>query len=101
MVPAWRNALQPQCIRHVSHDGGGNIRRYAFHAVCRIHGACAGIVWYDAAFVRKQLGQQAKALNILQQFEEFSERVGHSVLEVVGGILLGGVLTYFVLAYVA
>ncbi|MCA9371010.1 MAG: divergent PAP2 family protein [Candidatus Peregrinibacteria bacterium] len=61
----------------------------------------AGIVWYDAAFVRKQVGKQAKALNILQQFEEFSERVGHSVSEVAGGIIFGGVLTYFLLSWVA
>lgn len=61
----------------------------------------AGIVWYDAAFVRKQVGQQAKALNILQQLEDFSERVGHSTAEVAGGILFGGFLTYFLLAWIA
>lgn len=57
----------------------------------------AGIVWYDAAFVRKQVGQQAKALNILQQLEEFSERIGHSLSEVVGGIIFGGTLTFLLL----
>lgn len=61
----------------------------------------AGIVWYDAAFVRSQVGKQAKALNVLQQLEEFSERVGHSVAEVVGGILFGGFLTYFLLTWIA
>lgn len=61
----------------------------------------AGIVWYDAAFVRKQVGQQAKALNILQQLEDFSERVGHSTAEVAGGIFFGGFLTYFLLAWIA
>lgn len=61
----------------------------------------AGIVWYDAAFVRKQVGKQAKALNILQQLEAFSERVGHSVAEVIGGILFGGVLTFAVLSWIA
>ncbi|MDA0375838.1 MAG: divergent PAP2 family protein [bacterium] len=60
----------------------------------------AGIVWYDAAFVRKQVGQQAKALNILQQLEDFSERVGHSTAEVAGGILFGGFLTYFLLTWI-
>ena len=58
----------------------------------------AGIVWYDAAFVRKQVGKQAKALNVLQQFEDFSERVGHSVAEVVGGIVFGLFLTHFLLS---
>jgi|APSaa5957512622_1039677.scaffolds.fasta_scaffold232830_1 acid phosphatase family membrane protein YuiD len=61
----------------------------------------AGIVWYDAAFVRKQVGQQAKALNILQQLEDFSERVGHSTAEVAGGILFGLFLTHFLLAWIA
>ena len=61
----------------------------------------AGIVWYDAAFVRKQVGQQAKALNILQQLEDFSERVGHSTAEVGGGILFGGALTYMCFNWIA
>ncbi len=60
----------------------------------------ASIVWYDAAFVRKQVGRQAKALNILQQLEEFSERVGHSVMEVIGGIAFGALLTYLLLLWV-
>lgn len=61
----------------------------------------AGIVWYDAAFVRKQVGKQAKALNVLQQFEAFSERVGHSVMEVVVGILFGVFITHYLLAWIA
>jgi len=61
----------------------------------------AGVVWYDAAFVRKQVGQQAKALNILQQLEDFSERVGHSTAEVSGGIMFGLILTHFLLAWIA
>ncbi len=60
----------------------------------------AGIVWYDAAFVRKQVGKQARALNLLQQIDAFSERVGHSFMEVAGGIFYGAVLTYFLLALV-
>lgn len=60
----------------------------------------AGIVWYDAAFVRSQVGKQAKALNLIQQFEEFSERVGHSVMEVVGGILFGVVVTHGLLKWI-
>jgi len=60
----------------------------------------AGIVWYDAAFVRSQVGKQAKALNILQQFEAFSERVGHSVAEVVGGIIFGTLLTLWMVSWV-
>ena len=61
----------------------------------------AGIVWYDAAFVRKQVGKQAKALNVLQQFEEFSERVGHSTMEVAGGIIFGSAITLSLLWWVS
>jgi len=57
----------------------------------------AGIVWYDAAFVRKQVGNQAKALNVLQQFQQFSERVGHSLSEVFGGIVFGALMTWWIL----
>lgn len=53
----------------------------------------ACIVWYDAAFVRSQVGKQARVLNILQQFQQFSERVGHSMLEVAGGIVFGATVT--------
>ncbi|MDA1209279.1 MAG: divergent PAP2 family protein [bacterium] len=60
----------------------------------------AGFIWYDAAFVRSKVGDQAKALNILQQFEAFSERVGHSVAEVVAGIGFGGVMTWALLFWV-
>ncbi|HLD63841.1 MAG TPA: divergent PAP2 family protein [Candidatus Peribacteraceae bacterium] len=58
----------------------------------------AAIVWYDAAFVRSQVGRQARILNILQQFHRFSERVGHSILEVTGGIIFGSVLTAMIMA---
>lgn len=60
----------------------------------------AGIVWYDAAFVRSQVGKQAKALNILRQLEEFSERVGHSVAEVAGGIIFGTLLSMWIVNWV-
>lgn len=53
----------------------------------------ACIVWYDAAFVRSQVGKQAKALNLMQQFQQFSERIGHSVVEVIAGIVFGAVMT--------
>lgn len=53
----------------------------------------ACVVWYDAAFVRSQVGKQAKVLNILQQFQAFSERIGHSVMEVIAGIIFGAAVT--------
>lgn len=54
----------------------------------------ACIVWYDAMHSRKEIGDQAKALNRLQKREHFVERVGHSFREVVGGIVFGGVVTW-------
>ncbi len=60
----------------------------------------AGIVWYDAGLVRSQVGRQAKALNVLQQFEEFSERIGHSLAEVVGGIIFGSLITIWLISWI-
>ena len=57
----------------------------------------AGIVWYDALFVRRAVGNQAKMLNSLQQIETFPERIGHSFLEVIGGIAFGSFMTLIVL----
>jgi hypothetical protein len=53
----------------------------------------ACIVWYDAISFRHALGEQAKILNRLQHWEHFSERLGHSLKEVVGGILFGAAVT--------
>lgn len=53
----------------------------------------ACIVWYDALSARKAIGEQAKILNRLQQWEHLSERLGHSFLEVVGGIIFGACIT--------
>lgn len=53
----------------------------------------ACIVWYDALSSRKAIGEQAKILNRLQQWEHLSERLGHSFLEVVGGIIFGACIT--------
>jgi uncharacterized protein len=53
----------------------------------------AGIVWYDAMSARRAIGEQAKILNRLQHWEHFSERLGHSFIEVIGGILFGAGVT--------
>lgn len=53
----------------------------------------AFIVWYDAASSRRAIGMQGKILNRLQKWVKFSERVGHSILEVCGGILFGAAIT--------
>lgn len=53
----------------------------------------ACVVWYDAISLRKSVGEQAELLNRLQQFRHLRERVGHSILEVLGGILFGAAVT--------
>ena len=54
----------------------------------------AAIVWYDASHSRKVIGEQAAILNRLQKWKHFGVRVGHSVMEVIVGIIFGGVLTW-------
>ena len=60
----------------------------------------AGIVWYDAAFVRRQVGKQAKILNLLQEWQDFSERVGNSIAEVCGGIAFGALVTLWLQGWI-
>lgn len=53
----------------------------------------ASIVWYDAMSSRRAIGKQGEILNRLQHWEHFSERLGHSFKEVVGGIIFGAAVT--------
>ena len=53
----------------------------------------AGIVWYDAIAVRGTVSKHAKALNVMQEIHQFSEEVGHTVLEVIAGIAFGAFVT--------
>ena len=53
----------------------------------------ACITWYDATSSRRAIGEQAKVLNRLQHWQHLSERLGHSLLEVVCGIAFGAVIT--------
>lgn len=54
----------------------------------------AAVVWYDALSLRREVGLQAEMLNRLQQWQHFTERVGHSFKEVIAGIIFGAVVTY-------
>ncbi len=54
----------------------------------------AGITWYDAMSSRRAVGDQGKVLNLLQKKVRFSERTGHSLVEVLGGIAFGVVVTF-------
>ena len=53
----------------------------------------AAITWYDAMNSRRAIGEQAKILNRLQKWKKFTERLGHSFVEVMGGILFGAAVT--------
>lgn len=54
----------------------------------------AAVVWFDAISLRREVGLQAEMLNRLQQWQHFTERVGHSVKEVLAGIVFGTAVTY-------
>ena len=54
----------------------------------------AAVVWYDAVSLRREVGMQAKLLNQLQHWQHLREHVGHSILEVIAGILFGIAVTY-------
>ena len=90
-MPSSHSAFTTSLLMVVGTYAGIGSSEFAVAAVL------SGIVWYDAAFVRRQVGKQAHALNLLQQFQQFSERVGHSMSEVAGGILFGGALTWWIL----
>ena len=53
----------------------------------------AAIIWYDAMSSRREIGLQAEALNKLQRRQRFQTRLGHSLVEVLGGIIFGAVVT--------
>jgi len=53
----------------------------------------ACVMWFDAMSSRRAIGEQAKLLNRLQHWEHLKERLGHSLPEVIGGILFGSLVT--------
>jgi len=69
------------------------------------------LFWYDAMNVRYQAGMHAKYLNdmrlelqdllkIGQNIQFLKERLGHTFIEVVGGIIIGWALTFIVMRVV-
>ena len=54
------------------------------------------ILVIDAHGLRRKLGEQAKVINSLQTDTILRERMGHSWGEIVGGLVLGMILGYFV-----
>ena len=68
-----------------------------------VAGALAAVVIYDAAGVRRQAGIHAQTLNVLVQEvlqghpiseNELREVLGHTPIEVFGGVLWGSVATF-------
>ena len=57
--------------------------------------ALATIVLFDAAGLRMEVGRHSKFLNELKGDSEFRERTGHKLHEVLGGVLWGVVIAYF------
>lgn len=53
----------------------------------------ATVVLYDAMNARREIGLQAEILNRLQKWKRFQTRIGHSFIEVLGGIIFGAVVT--------
>lgn len=56
----------------------------------------AFIVILDASSLRKQIGKHAQAINHLENYqgEKLRERVGHSKLEILMGIILGSCIGF-------
>lgn len=54
----------------------------------------AFIVILDATSLRKNIGKQAQQINILTATQTLRERIGHSKLEVAGGIIVGIAVAY-------
>ncbi len=60
--------------------------------------ALAFIVLLDANSLRRQIGRQAEAINRLQQkmdAKPLRERIGHTKVELLGGIAVGVLTAYF------
>jgi len=69
------------------------------------------LFWYDAMNVRYQAGMHAKYLNDIrldlqdllkvgQNLQFLKERLGHTFIEVIGGIVIGWLLTFVVMWWV-
>ena len=86
-MPSTHSAFVTSLIIVVGRKLGVNSTEFAIAFVF------AAIVWYDAISVRRAVGAQAQILNRLQRWKHFTERLGHSFLEVLGGIAFGALVT--------
>lgn len=86
-MPSSHSAFVTSLVMIVWRKAGIESIEFAI-AICF---AC--IVWYDAVVTRKVLGEQGKLLNRIQHWQHFRERLGHSLVEVLGGIAFGALVT--------
>ncbi|UPA22380.1 divergent PAP2 family protein [Candidatus Peribacteria bacterium] len=86
-MPSSHSAFVTSLLMVVGHKTGYDSVPFAISFVF----AC--VVWYDAMSVRREVGLQAEMLNRLQKWTKFSERVGHSFLQVIAGIAFGAIVT--------
>lgn len=90
-MPSTHSAFVTSLLIIVEHQRGMESTEFAIAFVL----AC--VMWYDAMSSRRAIGEQAKILNRLQQWQHFTERLGHSFSEVVAGIVFGTLLTWVIL----
>ncbi len=86
-LPSSHSAFVTSLLIIVGHKIGPSSPEFAIAFVF------AAIVWYDAIAVRRELGAQAAVLNKLQHWKHFTERIGHSFIEVICGIAFGAAVT--------
>jgi hypothetical protein len=86
-MPSSHSAFVTSLIIIVGYKQGLESMEFAIAFVF----AC--MIWYDAMSSRRAIGEQAKILNRLQEWQHLTERLGHSLLEVIGGIVLGAAVT--------
>lgn len=85
--PSTHSAFVTSLLIVVAQTAGTQSPEFAIAFVS----AC--VMWYDAMSSRRAIGEQAKVLNRLQNWEHFAERLGHTFVEVVGGIAFGTLIT--------
>lgn len=54
----------------------------------------AFIVMLDANSLRRQIGKQAQAINKIDNQAELRERIGHSRIEIISGVIVGCLVAY-------
>ena len=103
-MPSSHSAFVTSLLIVVGREDGIDSTMFAIAVVF------ASIVFYDAVSIRHTVGRHAWFLNLLQKIHKvkvsdelyrFSERVGHSLMEVVAGVAFGVLVTTVLQAWIA